>query len=79
MPVFKGAGVAIVTPFKDNGDIDFDKFGEQIDFQIRIRILIGKLGSSKQHQYRTSNQITENKNQERRNEQKKSRLIHGLL
>ena len=34
MPIFKGAGVAIVTPFKDNGDIDYDKFGEQIDFQI---------------------------------------------
>lgn len=34
MPVFKGAGVAIVTPFKDNGDIDYEKFGEQIDFQI---------------------------------------------
>ncbi len=34
MPVFKGAGVAIVTPFKENGDIDYDKFGEQIDFQI---------------------------------------------
>ena len=34
MPVFKGAGVAIVTPFKENGDIDYERFGEQIDFQI---------------------------------------------
>ncbi len=32
-PVFTGSGVAIVTPFK-NGEINFDKLGEFIDFQI---------------------------------------------
>lgn len=33
-PVFTGAGVAIITPFTDNG-IDFDKLGELIEFQIK--------------------------------------------
>lgn len=32
-PVFTGASVAIVTPFRD-GKVDFDKFGELIEFQI---------------------------------------------
>ena len=31
--IFTGAAVAIVTPFNENG-IDFDKFGELIDYQI---------------------------------------------
>jgi len=35
MAIFKGAGVAIVTPFKDNGDVNFDKFAEQIEYQIK--------------------------------------------
>ena len=34
MAIFKGAGVAIVTPFKENGEIDFAKLNEVIDFQI---------------------------------------------
>ncbi|MCR4909274.1 MAG: 4-hydroxy-tetrahydrodipicolinate synthase [Lachnospiraceae bacterium] len=34
MSVFQGAGVAIVTPFKDNGDVAYDKFADQIDYQI---------------------------------------------
>ncbi len=34
MAIFKGAGVAIVTPFKENGEIDFAKLNELIDFQI---------------------------------------------
>lgn len=34
MAVFKGAGVAIVTPMKANGEINYDKFGELIEFQI---------------------------------------------
>lgn len=33
MAIFEGAGVAIVTPFKD-GKIDFDNYGELIDWQI---------------------------------------------
>ena len=34
MAIFTGAGVAIVTPFKENGEINFDKLGELIDFQV---------------------------------------------
>ncbi len=33
MTLFKGSGVAIVTPFKENG-IDFNKLGDLIDWQI---------------------------------------------
>lgn len=33
MSLFKGSGVAIVTPFKDDG-IDFNKLGDLIDWQI---------------------------------------------
>ncbi|MBQ9928581.1 MAG: 4-hydroxy-tetrahydrodipicolinate synthase [Lachnospiraceae bacterium] len=34
MAVFKGAGVAIVTPFKANGEVNYEKFAELIEFQI---------------------------------------------
>ena len=34
MAIFTGAGVAIVTPFKEDGSIDFAKLNEVIDFQI---------------------------------------------
>lgn len=34
MAVFKGAGVAIVTPMYDDGKVNYDKLGEIIDFQI---------------------------------------------
>ncbi len=34
MSIFKGAGVAIVTPMKENGEIDLDVFGELIEDQI---------------------------------------------
>ena len=34
MAIFKGAGVAIVTPFKPDGEVNYDEFGRQIDFQI---------------------------------------------
>jgi len=33
-PIFTGSGVAIVTPFKDDG-VDFEKLEELIEFQIR--------------------------------------------
>ena len=36
MAIFTGAGVAIVTPFKDNGEVNYEKFGELIEFQIKI-------------------------------------------
>lgn len=34
MAVFTGAGVAIVTPMKANGEVNYEKLGEFIDFQI---------------------------------------------
>lgn len=33
-PIFEGAGVAIVTPFNDDGSVNYERFGELIDFQI---------------------------------------------
>lgn len=34
MAIFKGAGVAIVTPMKENLEVNYDKLEELIDFQI---------------------------------------------
>ena len=33
--IFKGAGVAIVTPFNPDGSVNFEKMGELIEFQIK--------------------------------------------
>ncbi len=35
MAIFTGAGVAIVTPFKANGEVDYDTFAKNIEFQIK--------------------------------------------
>ncbi len=34
MPIFKGAGVAIVTPMKDNYEVDYDALETNINYQI---------------------------------------------
>lgn len=34
MAIFKGAGVALITPFKDNGEVDFEGLEKLVDFQI---------------------------------------------
>ncbi len=34
MAVFTGAGVAIVTPMKENGDVNYEEFAKLIEFQI---------------------------------------------
>ncbi len=34
MAIFKGAGVAIATPFYENGEVNYDEFGRLIEFQI---------------------------------------------
>ena len=48
-PVFTGAGVAIITPFKD-GAVNYKKFGELLDMQIeggtRAIIVCGTTGES---------------------------------
>ena len=50
MAIFKGSGVAIVTPMKENLDVDFDKLEELINFQIDIGtdaiIIAGTTGES---------------------------------
>ena len=35
MAIFKGAGVAIVTPFHEDGSVNFEKFAELVEFQIQ--------------------------------------------
>ena len=37
-PIFEGVGTAIVTPFDDNNRINFDRFGELIEFQIENNV-----------------------------------------
>ena len=34
MSIFKGAAVAIVTPFTENREINFPKLAELLDYQI---------------------------------------------
>ncbi|MDD6327684.1 MAG: 4-hydroxy-tetrahydrodipicolinate synthase [Lachnospiraceae bacterium] len=34
MAIFTGSGVAIVTPFKENGEVDYEQFREVIEYQI---------------------------------------------
>ena len=50
MAIFKGAGVAIVTPFKADGEVNYEEFGRQIDFQINngtdAIIVFGTTGES---------------------------------
>jgi len=35
MAIFKGAGVAIVTPFHEDGSVNYEKFEELLEFQIQ--------------------------------------------
>lgn len=50
MTLFKGSGVALVTPFDDNNNIDFDELGRLIDFQIENNtdaiIIVGTTGEA---------------------------------
>ena len=50
MAIFTGAGVAIVTPMYDNGNVNFEKLGELIEFQIEggtdAIIICGTTGES---------------------------------
>lgn len=34
MAIFKGAGVALITPFTENYEVDYEKLGEVIEYQI---------------------------------------------
>lgn len=50
MAIFKGAGVAIVTPMTETGAVNFEKLGEIIDFQIENKtdsiIICGTTGEA---------------------------------
>lgn len=50
MSIFTGAGVAIVTPMKENGDVNFEKLGEILEEQIEqgtdAIIICGTTGES---------------------------------
>ena len=37
MSIFKGAGVAIVTPMKNNEEVNYDRLEQMIEYQIRER------------------------------------------
>ena len=38
MAVFKRAGTALITPFKENGEVNYEKLEELIEDQIANRI-----------------------------------------
>ena len=50
MALFKGAGVAIVTPFKEDGSVNYKKLEELLDYQIQegtdAIIICGTTGES---------------------------------
>ena len=50
MAIFKGAGVALITPFDSNGNVDYGKLKELIDFQIENKtdsiIICGTTGEA---------------------------------
>lgn len=50
-PVFKGSGVALVTPMNEDGSVNYQKLGELIDFQINnstdALVICGTTGESK--------------------------------
>lgn len=50
MEIFRGSGVAIVTPFKENGEVNYDLLGNLIEFQIENNtdsiIICGTTGES---------------------------------
>ena len=50
MELFKGSGVALVTPFKSDGSIDYQALRKLIDFQINNNtdaiIITGTTGES---------------------------------
>ena len=50
MAIFTGAGVAIVTPMLSNGEVNYDKLEELLEFQIKngsdAIIICGTTGES---------------------------------
>ncbi len=50
MAIFRGAGVAIITPFHEDGSVDYEAFGKLIEFQVANQtdaiIVCGTTGES---------------------------------
>jgi 4-hydroxy-tetrahydrodipicolinate synthase len=50
MSIFQGSGVAIITPFKSDGAVDFDRLGALIDWQIEqgsdAIVIVGTTGEA---------------------------------
>lgn len=50
MAIFKGAGVAIVTPMKENGEVNYEQLEKMIDYQVENKtdsiIICGTTGES---------------------------------
>ena len=59
MTIYTGSGVAIVTPFFEDGSVDYNTFGELIEFQIAegtdAIIVAGTTGESSTMPYRSWN------------------------
>ena len=67
---FKGTGIAIITPFLDNGDVDFDSLRNLVDFQItngvNYLVVLGTTGEaatlSKEEKMAVINSVIETNN-----------------
>ncbi len=50
MSLFKGSGVAIVTPFTDDNQVNYDKLGELLDWHVAegtdAIIIVGTTGEA---------------------------------
>ncbi len=64
MDFLKGTGVAIVTPFKKNGEIDFSAYERMIDFYInngiKYLVILGTTGESHTVNFDEKSKILEN-------------------
>lgn len=63
MNLFKGSGVALITPFKKNGEIDYETLKKLIDFQIKNNtdaiIICGTTGEASTLSYEEQNKCIE--------------------
>ena len=61
MAIFEGAGVAIITPFKPNGDVNFEKMAELVEEQIAggtdAIIVCGTTGESSTMTHEEDNEV----------------------
>ena len=64
MEFLKGTGVAIITPFTKNGEIDYNSFESLINFYIdngvNYLVILGTTGESHTITFEEKNKILEN-------------------